>query len=464
MGKASISYNNTISFLLGAIDYEKISKYKYDSSSFNLNRMEQLMNITGNPHHGLKTVHVAGTKGKGSTSNMIAAILMGTGLKVGLFTSPHLINLEERIKINGKDISHYALSKVTDALRPYVENERKKDLYSSSTFFEILTAVALLYFKNEDVDVAVMETGLGGRLDSTNIIDPLVSVITSIGFDHTDKLGTTLVEIANEKAGIIKDNRPVVSSCQKDEVLRVINETCEKKNSNLLVVGRDIIIKNGRPSNSFKKQLNDTGNNAFGSLCDIITDKNNYNDIFIPVLGAHQLVNCACAIGAVEIALNAMENCKLKNEINVKRNSLTKVTCPGRVEIIRKEPFIIVDSAHTVESIKALKETISEYINPEKITLLFGIFQDKDVEAILNEIIPFVDDVIFTTTNNTRSAKPEDLVKMHEKLFKNRCYSTDNINEGLQIAIKITDKSNLICVTGSTYLAGAIKEIIGKGI
>ncbi|MGR3178458.1 MAG: bifunctional folylpolyglutamate synthase/dihydrofolate synthase, partial [Candidatus Anammoxibacter sp.] len=297
MGNIDSLYEDTTAFLLGAIDYEKISKYKYDSFSFDLGRMERLLDVAGNPHHGLKTVHVAGTKGKGSTSIMIASILQETQLKVGLFTSPHLINLTERIKINGNEISKEAVCESTNILRPFIENERKKDLYLSPTFFETLTAIALVYFKKQSVDVAIMEVGLGGRLDSTNVINPLVSVIANIGFDHTDKLGTTLEQIAGEKAGIIKETVPVVSSPQKEEALRVLHDTCSKKKSKLTLVGRDIVIENAKPFDS-QKQLSSEENNVFGSLCDILTTKNEYRNLFIPLPGYHQIENSACAIGA----------------------------------------------------------------------------------------------------------------------------------------------------------------------
>lgn len=459
---ASSYYEETKTFFLGAIDYERISKYKYNSSSFSLERMEQLLDVARNPHHDLKTIHIAGTKGKGSTAIMIASILQEARLKVGLFTSPHLINLEERIKVNGKDISKKAICESTDILRPYIEKERKKDIYRSPTFFETLTAISLIFFKKEAVDVAVMEVGLGGRLDSTNVISPLVSVITSIGFDHTDKLGTTLGQIAGEKAGIIKGKTPVVSSPQKDEALCVIQETCNKKKSRLNLVGRDITIETARSFDG-RRQPSNKDSAVFGSFCDISTANNRYKELFVPIPGEHQIVNCACAIGAAEIAIESLPDYKadLYNEMDgVVRNSLQSVKCPGRIEIVSQHPLIIVDSAHTVESIRALKDTIKEYIKPNKITLMFGISQDKDITGILNEILPSVNTAIFTTTGNPRSANPSDLKETLKRDINKPCYSTDNIKEGLDIAIKVTDKSDMICITGSTFLAGEVKSLL----
>lgn len=454
-------YEETKAFLLGAIDYEKISKYKYNESSFDLGRMRLLLDILDNPHLGLKTVHVAGTKGKGSTSIMIATILQEANLKVGLFTSPHLVNLEERIKINGIDISKEAFCDSTDILRPFIENERRKDLYLSPTFFETLTAISLFFFKKEAVDVAVMEVGLGGRLDSTNIINPLVSVITSIGFDHTDKLGTTLKQIANEKAGIIKNNIPVVSSPQENESKGVIQNTCTKKHSKLILVGRDIIIGKIASVDS-QGQLSSENIKTIGSICDIRTENNLYKNLFIPVLGEHQVENSATAIGATEIAI---ENFPEKNMTgstweNVVHNGLKLVICPGRIEVVWQNPLTIVDSAHTVESMRSLKNTIKEYIKPHKTTLMFGISQDKDLEGVLSEILPFVDTVVFADTGNPRSAKAEDLAAISRNICNKTYYVSSGIEDALNTAMKVTGKSDMICVTGSTFLAGEVKSLL----
>ncbi len=467
MPNTNLSYNDAMDFLLGAIDYEKISKYKYDADSFNLDRMLKLMEIVGNPHLDLNTIHVAGTKGKGSTSNMIAALLSGMGLKVGLFTSPHLINLGERLKVNGKEISSEALCEIIEVVRPYVEEERKKDLYLSPTFFETLTAIALLFFKREGVDIAVMEVGLGGRLDSTNIITPFVSVITSIGFDHMDKLGETIEEIAAEKAGIIKDGVPVVSDAQKDDALRVIEDVCAKKGSRLVLAGREITAKNGRPVKNAAELSG--GKAAFGSLCDISTPNNQYNDLFIPAPGAHQITNCACAIAAVEIAASNLPEHKTTlsgaKGVDTVKQALKQLKCPGRIEPIAHDPLIIVDTAHTLESIQALKATLKDYMPPTKITLLFGISQDKEIDGLLNELIPFVDSAIYTTTDNPRSADPDDLAARHKRFgFKAECRAVHDIKEALETAIQITDKTSAVCVTGSTYLAGKVKELRMGGV
>lgn len=476
-------YEKALEFLLGAIDYEKISKYKYNPSSFNLSRMGDILDVAGNPHLDLKTIHVAGTKGKGSTSIIIASILMQAGLKVGLFTSPHLINIEERICVNGKKISRKDLCETINILRPYIEKERQKNLSLSPTFFETITAVSLAFFKKEAVDVAVMEVGLGGRLDATNIINPLVSVITSIGRDHTDKLGDTIEQIAMEKAGIIKHGVAVVSASQETKALSVIENICNEKCTGLTVVGREIMIENVRPMRRVPNRFRSRGSGVEdrqysvpnqkylikkqavpGSLCTIVTKNNRYTDLFIPLPGRHQIENSACAIGASEIAIKNFHDYKndlsSKDWDNTVRDALFSIRCHGRIEVVSRQPLIIVDSAHTVESIRCLKNTLFEYFNPSKITLIIGISADKDVKGILDEIIPAVDYIIFTSTGNPRSADPKALVKMCKDRLKNNFFPTEDVEEGLNLAIRLTEKPALICITGSTYLAGKVKSLL----
>ena len=237
------SYHETLQFLYTAIDYEKLISYQYNASTFSLDRMVKMLDYVGNPHKDFPTIHITGTKGKGSTSIMMATVLEQAGLRTGLFTSPHLIDLRERIQINHEMISEGDFVAAATALWPYIQHLRETDKASSPTFFETLTAMAMLYFKQKRVDMAVLEVGLGGRLDSTNVVIPRVSVITNIGFDHTAILGNTLASIAYEKAGIIKQGVPVVSAVDEAEALSVIEKTCREKDARLYLLGRDILIE-----------------------------------------------------------------------------------------------------------------------------------------------------------------------------------------------------------------------------
>ncbi|MBI2560265.1 MAG: bifunctional folylpolyglutamate synthase/dihydrofolate synthase, partial [Planctomycetes bacterium] len=358
------SYQEATTFLFQAVDFEKLTKYKYDIPNFNLDRMERLLASVGNPHKGLKAVHIAGTKGKGSTAIIIASILKELGLCTGLFTSPHLVHLEERICINGEMISRDEVCRLLGELRPYIEEERRFNQKLSPTFFEIITALAFLYFKRKNVDIAVLEVGMGGRLDSTNVVHPNVSVITNIGFDHTDKLGTTLSQIAFEKAGIIKEGIPVVSSEQYPEALTIIEKTCKERNSELLILGRDIKILNSSPLTM----------GAFNGIkCNIKTHTHSYKNLFLPLLGEHQLSNCAVALGAIDVL---SEQGLIKIHEGCVRHALTTVRCLARVEVVSRKPLIILDAAHTVESIKALKQALQSNFKFNKLIVLMGISKD----------------------------------------------------------------------------------------
>ncbi|MHC4322560.1 MAG: bifunctional folylpolyglutamate synthase/dihydrofolate synthase, partial [Planctomycetota bacterium] len=265
------SYKQAKEFLLQTIDYEKLTQYKYDTSTFDLKRMEEMMFSVGNPHQKRRAVHITGTKGKGSTAIIIASVLNGLGLKTGLFTSPHLIYLGERMKVNDRMISQNMFVELINMLKPYIDRITLKDPILMPTFFEIVTAIAFLYFERMKTDISVLEVGMGGRLDSTNIILPEVSVITPVGYDHTDRLGKTLDSIAYEKAGIIKEGVPVISSIQEPDALTVISNTCKEKKSRLYLVGKDILIHDIKVTQK---------NGIYGTECGIETWRNNYKNIF----------------------------------------------------------------------------------------------------------------------------------------------------------------------------------------
>ena len=237
------SYEEALTFLYKAIDYEKLISYQYNASTFSLDRMVKMLEYVGNPHKSFPSIHITGTKGKGSTAIMMSTILEHAGLTTGLFTSPHLVDLKERIQINRQNISEHEFTSNLNEFRPYIQHLRETEPSASPTFFEILTAVAMLYFKKKQVDMAVLEVGLGGRLDSTNVVIPQVSVITKVGFDHTAILGNTLSSIAYEKAGIIKQGVPVVSAVESPEALLVIEKTCKEKDARLYLLGRDIWVE-----------------------------------------------------------------------------------------------------------------------------------------------------------------------------------------------------------------------------
>ncbi len=395
------SYEEALSFLHNAIDYEKLISYQYNASTFSLDRMVKMLEYVGNPHKAFPSVHITGTKGKGSAAIMTSTILEHAGLKTGLFTSPHLVDLKERIQINRQNISEHDFTSTLNDLRPYIQHLRDTDISASPTFFEILTAVAMLYFKKKKLDMAVLEVGLGGRLDSTNVVIPKVSIITNVGFDHTAILGNTLSSIAYEKAGIIKQGVPVVSAAEAPEALSVIEKTCKGENARLYLLGRDIwiedvhnvggntIVRRSRNQSPLyppyqggikggvktcgKKNIFQN-NISRGLMCKIKTWRHTYDDIFLPLIGKHQAKNCALVLGALEIM---REQGDISIDDETVREALAQVYCPARIEVLRENPSIILDYAHTVDSMRFLRMSLLENFKFHRLILSLCFSQDK---------------------------------------------------------------------------------------
>jgi dihydrofolate synthase/folylpolyglutamate synthase len=436
------SYKEAMDFLFQGPDLERLTSNKYHLPNFNLERVERLLAHAGNPQKGLKVIHVAGTKGKGSTATMIASFLEEAGFRVGLFTSPHLIHLEERIKINGVMIPKEEVHRLLGRLRDYVEAERQRDIANSPTFFEILTAVGLVYFSTS-TDWSVLEVGIGGRLDATNVVVPKVSVITEIGMDHMEYLGSTLRQIAWEKAGIIKEGVPVVSSPGPREAQEVIEERCREKGAPHYVVGRDV-----RVISTERIPLE-------GTECDISTWAREYKGLRIPLLGEHQARNCASALGAIEVLVGQGS---IQWSEEMARRALSRLRCPARIEVISREPLTILDSAHNVPSMRALVKTLREDIPFKRLILVLGLSQDKDIEGILREVVPLADEVILTSSGYPRAADPRLLEGKVLKLFGRKAHVVGEAKGALEEARRLAQPGDCICVTGSFYLAGRVME------
>ncbi|MHC4267121.1 MAG: bifunctional folylpolyglutamate synthase/dihydrofolate synthase [Planctomycetota bacterium] len=438
------SFKQAEDFLLETIDYEKLTQYKYDTTSFDLNRMEEMMSFVGNPHKKSRYVHITGTKGKGSTAIIIASILKEHGLITGLFTSPHLTYLGERIKVNEIMIPKNTFVQLISKLKPYIDRTVLKNPALMPTFFEIVTAIAFLYFERKKVDISVLEVGMGGRLDSTNIIMPEVSVITPVGFDHMDKLGHTLDKIAYEKAGIIKEGIPVVSSIQKPKALSVITKTIRKNKAPFYLIGKDVLITDIK---IIKK------NGLTGTKCKIKTWRNRYENVFLPLIGRHQIENCATAIATIEVL---SETGVINTDNDAIINALAKVKCPARIEVISSNPLIVLDTAHTVDSMKILKESIQETLSYKKLILVIGLSSDKDTEGVLREIVCIADSLILTRTGNPREADPEQMAVEVKRFYPKKPLVIEDIDEALNEAKRIAKKDDLICITGSFFLAGKV--------
>ena len=447
------SYQEAVDFLSQGPDLERLTPdNRHPLPSFNLERVERLLAHAGSPQEGPKVVHVAGTKGKGSTASMIARFLEEAGCRVGLFTSPHLIHLEERIKINGDTIPKEEVCRLLGRLKDYVEGERKRDINDSPTFFEILTALGLMYFSGPPpggVDWAVLEVGMGGRLDATNVVTPRVSVITEIGMDHTEFLGATLREIALEKAGIIKEGVPVVSSLGSEEALAVVEERCREKGSPHYLVGRDIEVTSVR------------GIPLEGVECNVSTWAREYRGLRIPLLGNHQARNCACALGVMEV-LAGGGSIKWSGEPEkIVRRALTHLRCPARIEVVSREPLTILDSAHNVPSMRALAETLKRDVPFKRLILVLGLARDKDIDGILREIVPLADELILTSSGYPRAAEPGLLGEKVMGLFGRRALVVGEVERAMEEAKRLARPGDCICVTGSFYLAGRVMGVMG---
>lgn len=399
-----------------------------------LARMRRLLTALGDPQAGLRIALVAGTKGKGSTAAMIAEILGASGLRVGLTVKPHLVDYRERIRVGGRMISRGGLASLVDEVRPAVESGR--DLPGGPpTYVETTVAMALLYFARRRVDVAVVEVGIGGRLDATNVVDPRVSVITPISYDHTDILGSTLREIAREKAGIIRPAGRVVSAPQADEAADVIRQTCAEAGARLVLVGRDVEVV---PHASTVDGVRATIRGMRGRY-----------EVHVPLLGRHQAVNAAGAVGAVEL----LADDGVVVGPDAVRRGLAAVRWPARVELVGTHPYVLVDVGHNPASMAALCETLREVFAGRRVVLAFGMLATKDYRAVTALIAPMAATVVTTTPDNPHALPAEDLAD-EVRRYTPHVIAVPDRRAAIERARALTGPDEILVVTGSFYLVG----------
>lgn len=425
-----------------AMDY--ISNVGKFGSNYGLERTFRLLEILGNPHEKIKLIHIAGTNGKGSTTAMVTKILRGFGYKVGMYTSPYLEEFEERIQINGENINKNTLVDLLEEVKIAI-NKVIEEGYEHPTEFEIITAIMFLHFYNEKVDYGVIEVGLGGRLDSTNVIVPKVSVITSVSLDHINILGDNLEEIAKEKAGIIKEGIPVVIYPQKNEVEEVILKAAKEKNSKVYLVKKE------------SGKLSDINYEEIYQNVEVKSYKNTYK-IKLPLLGEHQIINLSVALNTIEV-LFEVENIELNKDLVEK--SLEDVKWIGRLEVLRKKPTIVIDGAHNIDGIKSLRKNIEKYFKFNKIYLLLGILADKQVEEMVEEITPIAEKVYALTPHSERAELSEDLRNAILKYNPNTI-ALESYEEAFLSALKEAKEEDLILISGSLYMIGDMRKIITR--
>ncbi len=420
--------------------YHKTLEYLYSLERFgiklDLSNTKSILKYLGHPHKNFPSVHIAGTNGKGSVAAILQSVLSESGYKTGLYTSPHLIDFRERIRIGKRKIDkEFILDFVTD-----LKEKIEKNKY---TFFEVTTALAFSYFAQKEVDIAVVETGLGGRLDSTNALSPELVIITTLSLDHTKILGKTLKKIAFEKAGIIKENVPTVVETDKKEALEVIRSVCRKKKSELLLVNRHCqwkILGKNLQETSFLLNYN----------------SKTYNHLKIGLSGEHQIRNSATAI----LALEELRKKGWKISDRSIREGLKNVNWRARFEVFRKKPLVILDVAHNPEGIRTLLKTMDELIPDKNIVFIFGVMADKDYPQMLKQISKKTELILLTRPDYHRSATLRDLEKAVKKL--NQEYKPfEKIKDAYFYALKTTSPSDAICITGSHFTVGEFLSLSG---
>ena len=434
-----MDYQQALEYLLRFADYERISRA---GIVWDLRRVERLLARLGNPQQYARSVHVAGTKGKGSTSAMIASVLKSAGYKAGLYTSPHLLAYTERIRVDGKPIDESDWARLTEIIRPHVEEENRIGDLGQLTTFEIFTAMAFLHFQRVKADWQVLEVGLGGRLDATNVIKPEVCVITSISYDHMDVLGDTLARIAGEKAGIIKSGADVVSAPQFPEAMEVIERVCKEKGVRLIKVGEEVKWERGEFD-------------AEGQSFRLEGLKSSY-DLWIPLLGEYQLENASNAVAAVELLVE--RGARIKTEAIAE--GVRSVDWPGRLQVLGREPWVVVDGAHNAYSIKRLGEALEEYFRPEKVTLILGYGNDKDVAGMTAEAAGITGDIILVASKHPKAVKPEALRAEFQK-HGITPRVVDSVQEAVRLALEGAGANDLVCAAGSIFVIAEVMEMMG---
>ncbi|MGD0552611.1 MAG: folylpolyglutamate synthase/dihydrofolate synthase family protein [Sedimentisphaerales bacterium] len=435
------TYDEAIKYLFNRTNYEQEKHLRYNVDTFNLKRMEHLLSRIGNPHTKIDTVHIAGTKGKGSTATMLANMLEANGYKVGLYTSPHVVNLHERIMVNSEMITKTAMLGLLNRIYKAVETVSKT---SAPTFFEIMTALAFMHFVDSKADVAVIETGLGGRLDSTNVIKPKVVGITNLSFDHQKQLGSTIEEIAKEKAGIFKHGVPIVTVQQDPNAMRVLRAQAAAVKAPISVTGVDIDF-----SHRFETSPEHGPHNR---VC-LTTPTSKFEHFRVPLLGIHQAVNCGLALAM----LDKLKSCGFEIDNDKTVSGLAKVKLSGRMEMICEDPRILIDGAHNAASIRALMHAIGQSIPYDSMIVIFGCNDDKDVAGMLQELQFGADKVIFTRSNSLKAMSPDELAEKYIAISGKMCQTAPALGEALRLAKNAVGKEDLVCITGSFYLIGQAK-------
>ncbi|MFZ5639769.1 MAG: bifunctional folylpolyglutamate synthase/dihydrofolate synthase [Bacillota bacterium] len=420
-----------------AIEYLKnLTKFGFN---FGLGRIEELMRRLGNPHRRLNIVHIGGTNGKGSTTAMAASILRAAGYRTGTFTSPHLHRYNERYRINGEEIPDDRIAALITRLRPHLE-QMAAEGFEHPTEFEVSTAMAFLYFCEEKVDFLVLEVGLGGAIDSTNVAAPLVSVITNVAMDHMDYLGETLEEIASVKAGIIKPGIPLVTAAA-GPALEVIRQQARENGAAIIEIGGDTTFEILESS-------------IRGERFNLFTPRESYADLHIGLIGSHQVVNAATAVTAVEL-LNG-RGFRITREAVAQ--GLAAARWPARLEIVQENPVVLLDGAHNYDGAVSLHRALTEIFSYRRLILVLGMLGDKEREKVIAKLTPLAAAVVVTRPNSPRAGEWQKVADEAKKYVGEVCLE-ENIHDAVKKAVALAGGADLVCVTGSLYMVAEAREL-----
>jgi dihydrofolate synthase/folylpolyglutamate synthase len=459
--RAQLSYEEALGFWFGCINYEQRTPLPDD---LKLEPMRALLARLGNPQDRLRIVHVAGSKGKGSTSAMLATILREAGYRVGLFTSPHLCRVEERIQIDGQPITPNELASLMTEIREAVHDLRERsDLWTpdassfSPTFFEVATALGFLHFQRRRTDCAIIEVGLGGRLDSTNVCLPEVALITSISFDHTRQLGNRLASIATEKAGIVKSGRRVVSGATGPEARAVIEQICCERRAPVRQLGTDIQYLYYPAKIDPDSTTHHSPLTTHAARVEIRTTRRTWSVMELGLLGEHQAANAAVAVACIE----ELQARGWQIPDAAVKNGLAGLEWPARLEVISHRPLVVLDCAHNVASAQALARALEESFPPVRRLLIFASSNDKDVAGMFRVLAPLFSHVYLTRNgDNPRSVPPTELVRLLTEAGATPCTPYTKASDAWEAARDQARPNDLICITGSVFLAGELRPIL----
>ena len=432
-----VEYNKALDYLYSFVDYSLKHSSELAKAEFNLDRMFALMEELENPQNTYPIIHVAGTKGKGSVSALCASALQAGGYKVGLYTSPHLLDYCERIQVNGEPISHKLMVELVEEIKPAVAS------VPFLTTFEITTALGFLAFARQGCSAAVFEVGLGGRLDATNIVMPKVSVITSLSYDHMAVLGDTLAKIAGEKAGIIKPSVPVISSPQKDEALEVLERIALEKGCEFTLVGKDI-------------QFGKLGASLDSQTLYITSDANPSRFVVtIPLLGEHQVENAATAYAALKASGLELPDKSIQN-------GFSQVKWRARFEIARRFPPVIFDAAHNQDSFIKLRQTLDEYFPGQQVYLIFGASEDKNIPGMFAEMKPKIKKLLVTRADHPRALQPEQIIELANQAGV-EFEAVNPVDAALARALELSkNDGSIVLSAGSMFVTAEVMQAWNK--